>query len=765
MKTTPKLILALLVAGCTPQFKPAVLPAPQGPALSIGPAKVHETPPPGHSIAIDASGRKSKPNIKDGAPGGVTSNDWWSSLIYAQDSSSLESLPLYAHPLVLQTHAAGIGVSYPNEPKVRQREYMYRHDQDFIVGLLGFKAKEMEVVGHSDFDVHVDLRSGSSSLRATFGHGLPFLQVTRTSGAPDASIAFTPGKRIQIISNDDGIAVFRSGSRNYAAFAPEGSWTASSTGLVSDLGGRAHFAVAALPNHDKETLLLFADHAFAFIKRTSVSWETEGGVVTSTYRAETDLVESCAGVSSVQPEKDEEETRPPESTATCNRTTEALLALYPHQWANSSDSTVPNVTFESPRGPMRLVPSSQFQTKLTAQGLLPIPPIAPKERGRLRAWLKKEAGDERFPLGLGENPNYDAYWDGKSLGRVSTLAHIAEELGETNIRADLIDALEERLATWFDGEAPRYFYYDETWRSLMAFPDSYGSASHLNDHHFHYGYFIHAAATIARFNPDWAKKHGQMIELLIRDVAAIDENDPMFPRLRNMDPYAGHSWANGPAQFYEGNNQESSSEDINFSYSLALWGAMTENEKYEDLGLFLYATQVSAVEEYWFDVEDRVFPKGFDHPTVAMVWGSGGKYDTWFDQDPGIIHGINFLPFTGGSLYLGRHPDYVRKNFQTILDRSYGEVTTWRDPILMFAALGDPEEALRRYKKDRLFDPEFGASRTMTRLWLTSLAHYGLPIFAQAPASPYAIEFLQGTTKTRVSFDPTTRKMKQITVQ
>ena len=45
-----------------------------------------------------------------------------------------------------------------------------------------------------------------------------------------------------------------------------------------------------------------------------------------------------------------------------------------------------------------------------------------------------------------------------------------------------------------------------------------------------------------------------------------------------------------------------------------------------------------------------------------MVWGAGGKYDTWWDRNPIYVHGINFLPFTGGSLYLGRRPDYVRRN-------------------------------------------------------------------------------------------------------
>jgi endoglucanase Acf2 len=221
-----------------------------------------------------------------------------------------------------------------------------------------------------------------------------------------------------------------------------------------------------------------------------------------------------------------------------------------------------------------------------------------------------------------------------------------------------------------------------------------------------------------------------------------------------MDQYAGHSWANGPAQFAEGNNQEASSEDINFSYGVALWGAVTGNRKLEELGLYLFATQASAIEEYWFDVHERVFPKGFQHPTVAMVWGAGAKYDTWFDEDPGIIHAINFLPFTGGSYYLGRDPAYVRKNFQEVLNKSAGEITTWRDYLLMFDALGDPEDALRRYRDDSLFEPEFGASKAMTYAFITSLHHFGRPDFSTRMSTPYGLTFKKGDAKNVVHFDP-----------
>jgi hypothetical protein len=116
-----------------------------------------------------------------------------------------------------------------------------------------------------------------------------------------------------------------------------------------------------------------------------------------------------------------------------------------------------------------------------------------------------------------------------------------------------------------------------------------------------------------------------------------------------------------------------------------------------------------------------------------MVWGAGGKYDTWFDQDPTVIHGINFLPITGASLYLGRHPDYAKRVFEILLETSHGQITTWRDYVLMFLAASDPERALREFETDPLFEPEFGNSRAMTEYWIRNLAALG-PVTPQVSA-------------------------------
>ena len=64
---------------------------------------------------------------------------------------------------------------------------------------------------------------------------------------------------------------------------------------------------------------------------------------------------------------------------------------------------------------------------------------------------------------------------------------------------------------------PRFFYYNANWSSLIGNRPSYGSDMPLNDHHFHFGYFIRAAGEVARTDPAWAAKWKDMVLLLIRD--------------------------------------------------------------------------------------------------------------------------------------------------------------------------------------------------------------------------------------------------------
>ena len=61
-----------------------------------------------------------------------------------------------------------------------------------------------------------------------------------------------------------------------------------------------------------------------------------------------------------------------------------------------------------------------------------------------------------------------------------------------------------------------------------------------NDHHFHYGYHIYAAAVASLYDPSWAEQWHEHIVCLVRDIANPSEADTFFPRWRHKDWYAYH---------------------------------------------------------------------------------------------------------------------------------------------------------------------------------------------------------------------------------
>ncbi len=250
--------------------------------------------------------------------------------------------------------------------------------------------------------------------------------------------------------------------------------------------------------------------------------------------------------------------------------------------------------------------------------------------------------------------------------------------------------LKATLADWFDGQAPYLFYMDTNWDVLQGYPSGFGADSQINDHHFHWGYFIMAAATVAQYDPAWAANYEGSVELLARDAANWDRTDTRFPYLRHFDPYAGHSWAAGHQAFGAGNNQESSSEAMNFAAGMILWGSAIGNDAMRDTGIYLYTTEQQAIEQYWFDVDEEVFPPQYPFETVGILWSHGIAYATWWTANPEEIHGINFLPLTAGSLYLGQRPDYVTRNLATLYNAP-GAEGHWHDLLWQYEALADPD--------------------------------------------------------------------------
>src|SRR3546814_19818696 len=71
--------------------------------------------------------------------------------------------------------------------------------------------------------------------------------------------------------------------------------------------------------------------------------------------------------------------------------------------------------------------------------------------------------------------------------------------------------------------------------------------------HFHYGYFLYAAAVVAKMDKGWLSEtasgcdypRSMFFQDLVRDIANPSTEDKAFPTFRYMDWFEGHSWVPG----------------------------------------------------------------------------------------------------------------------------------------------------------------------------------------------------------------------------
>ena len=637
----------------------------------------------------------------ENVPGAVVTNQWWSSLLWQQKRFGQ---PLFAHPLVATCSESGLAIGYPGAMVHGNNSGIFGggvgRDGDLKLGHSAAPTfRQVDCDGYSDWFVAALFTDGQARMRVTFGHGSPFVYCLYHGGNP--TVSFTAPPRVWSGGEEQPILGVTIRGHHYGLFGPAGSRWSGLGGkvLTNEAPGKGYFSVALLPDNRPETLGLFHQYAHHHVTDTRLEYKIDGGVVKSTYRMRFKRYEG-------------------------DDTAGTLVALYPHQWRYTT-TKLKDMTYGSIRGTMRVCAGESFATEVPVQGVLPMfPPRGVQNRERMIGYLKAEAAKK-------PGRSADTYWEGKFLGRLATLSGIAEAVGDAGLQRAFVDEIKRRLESWFTATAEKertVFYYNAAWGTLIGSPPSYGSDLPLNDHHFHYGYFIRAAAEVARVDGAWARKWGPMVELLIREIASPDRRDPLFPYLRCFDKYAGHSWASGDANFGDGNNQESSSESLNAWYGMTLWGQATGDTTIRDTGLFLYNTERTAIEEYWFDVSGKNFPKDYPHVALGMIWGGKGAFATWFSGDIDCIHGINWLPFTPASVYMGRHPDYVKKNFDRVVARRRGGEdfnTGWGDLVVMFGALSDPAAAAKYIDAHPDCRLEGGNSHAFMYHWIYTLRNLG----------------------------------------
>jgi endoglucanase Acf2 len=665
-------------------------------------------------------------------------NQWYSSVMFTRWSEVLHAVPLSA-----KASPRGLEVGYPHKTLVpterRDIEVIYPHSADLILRPLDFVAEAALLAGHSDWAVDIAFQGKHQTMLTTIAHGSPFVYTKLSHGdlALDVSEEFNG----HLWSLDTRVLILQGKNKNFAAFAPtDGKWERREGGWNLRLPqNRKYASVAVLPDLSDETLKVFLSQSYSHIVDTRADFEIDRqtGGVTSRFKVVTQAMEGPQGT--------------------------GLVGLYPHHWHENKH--LPNRyvgKLGSVRGDIKLFAAAEFETRVQSPGFVPYwPGVKDSESVKsIQINLNKEASRaRRMMLEIGQGP----YWQGKGLQRISQLMAVADAQGEIRIRDELLGLIKNRAESWLSGASDRtYFHYSPRLGTVVAYPEEYDAVKDMNDHHFHYGYWIRAAADIALRDPDWAKSDqwGGMINLLVADIATAQRGRSDFPYLRNFDPYEGHSWASGVAMSPDGNNQESSSEAINAWAGLMIWGAVQGRQDWMDLGTYLYATEIHSVNHYWFDIHRLTLPAEYLNVEVSMLFGGKLAHNTWWIDEPRQIHGINLLPISSSSTYLASSPDFVKANLaalqkETAIYHSRAKRAKpediWQDIFAKYLALVDPVQGKAIW--DEWGSVELGDTRTHALYWLSHLQSFGPVDLKTTANTPFYAVFGSGVRKAYLVFN------------
>ncbi|MEJ7138372.1 glycosyl hydrolase [Amphibiibacter pelophylacis] len=731
---------ALLLAAVVALLAPAIAPAQD--SLQAGAARLLLQPRSGDRAAPVAQGREGA-MLKQAVP----TNQWYSSLMF-----SAEPMPLYAQPLSGRATVAGFEMALPVKKVVpserKDNEIHYPHRAAITVKPADFALKPVRLSRVSDWAIDIALGQDAQRFDLTMAHGSPYVWGQISQGdlllqaAAGAKRVDHPDKRLLLldIAGQRYLALGPQGTQWEPAAEP-GTWRAR---MPTGPAGARYFVLAATPDSSDASLALILRHAFVRYASTAVDWRFDNAsqTVHTRYAVTPEVLEG------------REET--------------PLLALYPHHWhRNESVSARLGPAYDTVRGPLKLLAARDFSTDVRHRGFVPWWPKVPEGEGSemLKSLMSSDVRDaRRMMLQIGKGP----YWQGKGLQRTSKLLDIAEVQGNADQASRLRELLQGRIEEWFSGsDRQRYFHLDRQLGTVLSYPEEYFAVEQMNDHHFHYGYWIRTMAELALRDPKWTApdQWGGMVPWLIRDIATAERGRADFPFLRPFDVYEGHSWASGIGLGELGNNQESSSEAINAWVGLILWGESQGDTALRDLGLYLYNTEIEAIRHYWFDVHGLVFPPEYPHVETSLVFGGAYKHNTWWTDEPRQIKGINLLPITTASTYLGLDPAHTRRSMATLardseIFESRGKKADpkdiWQDLFAQYTALSDP--AAGRAQWDRWGSVEAGESRSHTLHQLLSLSSMGTPDFSIWADTPLHAVFKSASgQRTYLAFNSSTQ--------
>jgi len=326
------------------------------------------------------------------------------------------------------------------------------------------------------------------------------------------------------------------------------------------------------------------------------------------------------------------------------------------------------------------------------------------------------------------------YTSGKILDKFAYIAHVCHFiLKDEGLTNEILPKVKQAIEIFAKNEQKFPLVYDTTWKGIIssAEPGADFGNSNYNDHHFHYGYHIHAIALVAHIDEGWLHVNNNLVYdyaiALLRDIAS-PRADEFFPQSRSFCWYHGHSFAHGIFASGDGKDEESSSEDYHFVYGMKLFANVVRDQAMESRANLMLAIMRRSMNMYMLYSDDnKIEPSKFIPNKVAGIsFENKIDYSTYFGRGTigdEWIHGIHMLPITPISGYI-RGPKFVKEEWDQKLAPIVDRIPDgWKGILMLNKALFDPKSSYDWFaRKD--WDPaqiDNGMSRTWSLTYTGAL--------------------------------------------
>ncbi|KAK7420269.1 endo-1,3-beta glucanase [Neonectria magnoliae] len=330
----------------------------------------------------------------------------------------------------------------------------------------------------------------------------------------------------------------------------------------------------------------------------------------------------------------------------------------------------------------------------------PLKKLTAKAKAAIKAVAQVEISEDM----VAQSTTDSMYFSGKALAKFGQIVYVLNDmLGEKALAQAGLTKLKAAFSTFVTNKQKYPLVYESAWGGVVssatyATGDSgldFGN-TYYNDHHFHYGYHILAAAYIAYLDKTWLAQNKEYVHSLIRDISNPSSSDPYYPAYRNFDWYHGHSWAHGLFSAWDGKNQESSSEDVLASYAVKIWGQVIKDTNMIARANLQLAVQARSLKEaYLYTSDNTAQPSSFiGNKAAGIVFENKIDHTTFFSADIEAIQGIHMIPILAPTAYT-RSTTFVTQEWNAYF--SSGRIdaidNAWKSIIYANYATVDPQKA------------------------------------------------------------------------